>query len=132
MKDFNKINKWIKKKNYELKSGKDDCIYFSERVIQINFTKNELHIIYSLLHECGHLITFNKASYSREFSNLAMSRHNKRVCRTNRFKYELLKDEMIAWESGLALAKKLKIKINADDYYAYASKWFMTYVRFVN
>lgn len=129
-KSLDKLNEWIERRGYTLRSGKVDCIIYSDKVIQINFTKNNKHAIYSLLHECGHLIGFNRASYNREFSNLSASESDKRVRRTNRFKYELLKDEMFAWEAGLKLATRLKIEIDSKDYYNYASKWYMTYVKF--
>ena len=131
IKSLSKITKWINKKGFELKSGKEDCIYFEQKTININFNKNDVHIIYSILHECGHLVVFNRHSYEREFSNLIVSEDNKRVLRTNRYKYELLKDEMLAWESGLKLAERLKIKVDQDDYYLYASKCFMSYVKWV-
>lgn len=130
-KSLKKIIGWLEKKGFDLDSGKEDCIYFEDKLVNINFNKNQTHIIYSILHECGHLIVFNRDSYDREFSNLIVSEDKRSVLRTNRYKYELLKDEMLAWEAGLSLAKRLKIKIDYDDYSSYSSKCFMTYVKWI-
>ena len=47
------------------------------------------------------------------------------------YKISVLKEEYDAWDRGLALAKRLKIDIDEEKYYNYASKFLYTYCKWV-
>jgi Zn-dependent peptidase ImmA (M78 family) len=125
--DIKKLEKWLNKKGYTLEKGKSDSIIFDDKIVKINFNKNVEHILFSLLHECGHLVLFKDREYHEEFFKLNTDKK-----KTNQYFYELLKEELYAWEKGIKLAKKLNIKIDKISYKKYSSKFFLEYVKHVN
>ena len=99
----------------------------NERVITINESK-PINILWTMLHEAGHSLIFGLDDYCAAFSQIAKQHRWNNTRRTKRFHYQRLKEEMLAWETGLNLAKSLNIYVDEDRYDAYASKFFMTYV----
>lgn len=125
-KNLNKLNKWSLRQGFTIYWGEEDAVLGQENQIHIKRGKKEL---YALLHECGHVIAFNKSNYSQKYQMILKSEENGNLRKTNRYKYEKMMEEILAWENGYKLAKKLKIKINEDDYFNEAAKWVGTYRR---
>lgn len=120
---------WISKQGYNFKFSNSDQVDWNTATVMVYPNPNQEHLLYSLLHECGHVIVGNYNSYYKEFKSLTKANYDSRHCKSNIYRYKKLKEEMDAWEEGKNLAKKLKIRINKDRYDKYAAKWFMTYVR---
>lgn len=77
-------------------------------------------VLYILLHECGHVLInkkFNKRYYyndlSKSFSHLS----------------KMLDEEYEAWDRGLKLAKRFKIKINEKKWDNYKNFCIKSYVK---
>ena len=126
-KDFKKIKKWVKKNNYKVKFSNTDQIDYDSKTISL-YNQKEEFLIYSFLHECGHLILVNGSKYKTKYKSILRAEIDARHYRSNLYKYKKLKEEMNAWESGYKLSKKLKLGINKDKYDVYASKNFLTYL----
>lgn len=129
-KKLNKIIDWLTKLGFEFKISNTDFVNYTDKIVCINGVQSNKNKVFSLLHECGHILLFNKSSYNEDYKVLYKSRFDGRVSKSNLFRYKKLREEIEAWENGYLLAKKLDIKINKDEYDVYASKCFKTYIKF--
>lgn len=129
IKPFDKIKSWVEKKGYTLRFGNYDCVDYNEKEVVIYKNKhNPKHLIYSALHECGHVVIGNRDNYHLDYKSIVKADSvDGRHYRSNLYKYKKLKEEIDAWEEGYILAKELGIRINKDDYDKYAARNFVTY-----
>lgn len=123
---YKRLSSWIvNKRKVKLVSSfsvKDE--YNSNtRTIKISKRTGYEHRLYSLLHECGHVIIQDKPSYRQIFaySNLTSGSVKK-------IKIDTLKEEFYAWDVGYEIAKKLKIKINREKYFSYSRRYVSTHM----
>ena len=122
------IKKWVKEQGFTIQTDGKNEVDFGEYVVSIN--KNEKHVNYSLLHECGHIIGDKKINRT-DNEILDKGYVDVNFARTKLYKYKKLQEEMIAWEEGYKLSKKLGIKINKNKYDLFAAKHFNTYVKYL-
>jgi hypothetical protein len=121
---------WLSKQGYSFRFSICDQVDWESTTVTLYPNPNQDYLLYTLLHECGHIVVGNYDSYKKEFKSITIAdQKDNRHYRSNIYRYKKLKEEMDAWEEGKNLAKKLKIRINKDSYDKYAAKWFMTYVR---
>ena len=130
---INLIAAWAKTRGYSV-FGKwdEDAFYDKDKEIVYSLrTKEKRHQMYSLLHECGHAIAFDSKGYKDNFPNLAAIRFKtSRISRRrNVVKCETIAEEWDAWQRGFKLARRLGIEVDKKDYFDYASRNVMTYVR---
>ena len=84
--------------------------------------------------ECG-MICLTKSAPRRFTGARFISAHTLRFKtakvnkRRNIFKCEEIAEEWDAWKRGFNLANRLGIELDKEDYYNYASRWVMTYIR---
>lgn len=129
IKPFDKIKSWVEEKGYTLRFGSNDCVDYELKEVVIYKNKyNTKHLIYSALHECGHIVTGNRDNYHIDYKSIIKADSiDGRHYRSHLYKYKKLKEEIDAWEEGYILSKQLGIRINKDDYDKYAAKCFVTY-----
>ena len=130
IKEFKKITKWVESQGFTVRFSKCDEVNYTDREITLHHSQNKDKMIYSFLHECGHIIVSNKKSYKKNFKIIHKAHIDGRHAKSNLFKYKQLREEIQAWESGFKLSEKLGIKINKEDYDKYASKCFNTYIKY--
>ena len=128
-KPFNKIKQWIESRGYTLRFGSHDYVdYDKKEVVIFNNLHNTKHLIYSVLHECGHVSIGNHKLYEKNYKSIVRADSiDARHYRSNLYKYKKIKEEIDAWEEGYKIAKKLHIRINKDEYDKYASSFLVTY-----
>lgn len=102
----------------------------NESLITINSKMKPENILFSLLHEVGHLKLFELSDYKDAFGLIAEENHKPNNKKTNLAHFQKLKEEMFAWEMGIKLANELKLDIDFDAYDKYSAKCYMTYVRY--
>lgn len=126
---IDKIKNWVEDKGYTLRFGNYDCVHYDEKEVVIYRNKhNQKHLIYSALHECGHVAIGNRDNYNRDYKSIVKADSvDGRHYRSNLYKYKKCKEEIDAWEEGYLIAKELGIRINKDEYDKYAAKNFVTY-----
>ena len=123
---------WIKTKGYRLRESDGDSYLPAEKIITYNKRLSDENKLYSTLHECGHLLVQQNAqSYEKRYKSQVQGLFDKRKCRSVRWRIDFLKEEYDAWDRGFRLAKRLKIPIDEEKYYNYASKCLETYCRWV-
>tara|TARA_Y100001938_G_scaffold148908_1_gene233984 strand:+ start:401 stop:895 length:495 start_codon:yes stop_codon:yes gene_type:complete len=129
---FNKIEKWAKKTKYfEVYPGNFDAALVDSNVIVYNMNTGSMkNRIYSLLHECGHVLAMTSKGYKKKFPLLHKQRFGRKKINKNKnaYRIEILAEEIDAWKRGKKLAKRLGISLD-KSYDDYAARWVMTYVR---
>lgn len=125
---FQKIQNWANSQGYKVQLSNTDSVEFHIKTIFLGSNQTPLHLIYSFLHECGHIVVCKERGYAKNFKVLNDALVDGRRKRGLLFKYKQLKEEMLAWEYGFKLAKDLGIRLNKENYDKYAAKCFMTYV----
>jgi len=128
-KKFNKIENWAKSHGYTVRFSIRDEVNYTDKEITLRNHKNKDKMMYSLLHECGHIIVSDKKSYNKNYKILNKGYVDGRHTKGLLYKYKQLREEIQACESGFKLSKKLGIKINKEDYDKYASVCFNTYTK---
>jgi hypothetical protein len=129
-KRIKRLVNWLSKRGFSFRFSITDTVDLDTMTVTVYPNSNLIYLLYTLLHECGHVAISENDNYEKEFKSLSIaddldSRHS----RSNIYRYKKLKEEIDAWEEGKKLAKRLKIRLNKEDYDKYASKWFMTYVK---
>jgi hypothetical protein len=133
MKDLKKIKEWVENQNFTIRDGREDFLDYSKKEIVLynGNWRSERDQVFTLLHECGHLVVSKKRSYERDYKSLNIANFvDARHTNSNMYKYKKLREEMMAWEEGYKLATKLGLEIDQEEYDKYASKCWMTYVKF--
>lgn len=128
---INKVEKWIHSFNFELVKGKHlrDEVFVDKKIVTLSTKQNLVHQLFSLLHECGHMIIrLNKKRFGETYPTLVELEDKELKKYPLRFHLEEVKEEIEAWDKGFELAKKLGIPISDRDYYKFASRWVLRYM----
>jgi hypothetical protein len=81
---------------------------------------------YYLLHECGHFLIYS--SSPKRFPSGYAQAYNSKMNRTLRHRSDVLEEEYEAWNRGLKLGRKLKIKIDKKRFINEKCNALMTYM----
>jgi len=127
-KQLNKLIKYSKKNGYEVKvekaKGGISTICFETKVITIHSRYPKERQLYTLLHELGHfLIHRDQKEYTRGIGYVPTYYDNKSIIN----KLSEVEEEFEAWRQGRELAKKLKIKIDRDNFEKFKASLLTTY-----
>ena len=130
---LHKLDAWGRRKRLDICKGYGIDAYFHEErhIVYNTKIKSKKNQIYSLLHECGHALAFASKGYKDNFPTMHTLRFEtaKVNKRRNVFKCEEIAEEWDAWKRGFNLSQRLGIDLDRADYFDYASRWVMTYIR---
>jgi len=130
---LNKLVEWISSKNWDVRFGVfEDEMSQWDKVIKINIKCKLENQLYTLLHECGHLLLYKNKNYKKQYPysfkvDMKLNR-NKRLMKVHRYQVDLISEEIDAWRKGKELAKRLRIYINEDNYNNEMAKYVFTYI----
>ena len=100
-----------------------------EKTIYIHTRQGIENEVYSLLHECGHLLIFlDNKSFERSYPMYAYAA-TKRQEGTNKWKVSVIAEEYEAWKRGRKLATKLNIPVDKKKYDKAMTDAIMSYIR---
>lgn len=126
-----KLERYCAGRGWQIKYSdmSDDWCYPAEKKIYINTEKTRLALLYTLIHEIGHMLQqlHNACSYNQKYSAL----YSKNQYSSDRYRMARLQEEMEAWDVGLNLAKSLRISINEVYYNRIRTESLLTYVTWV-
>ena len=128
------VCEWVAKKNYSVVF--DYCVQdeFSsaDNCISVNTRQNIENQLYTLLHECGHLILHNNENlYNKNYpssAKMACYSRNIRLERSPKYKVDVLSEEIDAWRKGKDLANRLDVYIDEEKYYSMMTKCVYSYI----
>ncbi len=106
--------------NVEFEHATEDRFEFEGRTIYINTQASRENQLFTLLHECGHvLIHKSNKQFASDYPFYAHADavfNSARIVRSKAYQVSLLAEEIEAWKRGKRLAKRLSIPINIDRY----------------
>jgi len=127
---INKIVKWLKRKhkvNTIFVANCEDEYIPWEHIIHINSRSNLKVQLNALLHEAGHVIVRqNQQEHKKKFPGIYLQRETKKM------KIDILREEVLAWEEGLKIAKLLKIAIEEKTFDKHRHSALSGYVEWAN
>ena len=126
---------WTNKKGYDIEF--DYCVQDEfrpdDKMITISTRQGREKQLYSLLHECGHLILQNNDDlYSAKYpssAKMANYNSNRTLERSEKYKVDVMAEEIDAWRKGKDLAKRLGVYVDEDNYYSTSTKCLYTYIK---
>lgn len=130
--NLDKIEEWITGKGFRLIKGKEkhvvDSVDFDVKIVFLGTRATEENQVYSILHECGHIMNRTKDAFAKKYKVLKEAETNPKKTKSIRYLVEEIEEETEAWRNGEVLANKLDIQLDPDTYYTYASKFLMSYI----
>lgn len=128
---LDKVECWLDKQGFVVcKSSKktiEDEVDFERKVVFLSLRSKPLYQLYSILHECGHVILRKKKDYKKRFANALAIKESFRD-QTVSSSIEQIEEEILAWREGEKLAISIGVEIDRDKYYKYGFRWVMGYV----
>jgi len=116
----------IDKKSIDVIFGRDeDNAYYNEqRCVTINTRQNLRSQLHSLFHEAGHvLIRSDQRNFKKNYPGFSKRKNSKS------FKISVLKEEIVAWERGHKLAKRLGIDLDEKWWKKHSEECIYEYVK---
>lgn len=129
---ISRLKDWLEKRGYKLYFSHDafDEIDFEEKTIHLTTRTTFEKRLYSLLHECGHLIEWDNGS-NKYFKKYPLA---KAMLDDGRKEYSLegmvqtIEEEINAWKKGFYLAQSLGFPVEHSKYNRYAAQNSITYI----
>ena len=122
-KQINKVVKWLKRKNYDVVFHHylEDQMSETEREVFISSRYSKETQLFGILHECGHLLLRQHDKHKKLFPaviNYDETYHhkNKQALSTKGYIIDFIHEEILAWDEGEKLSKRLKLKLDKDKY----------------
>lgn len=131
--DINVVAEWISKKGWNVifEKGGENGVVPALRNVTINTAMSKSTMLYSILHEAGHISLFSKPGYIEKYSDgyirLAQGKNTKSLLH----RMDVLAEELAAWDEGEEIAKGLSIEFDSSGYKAERNRSMKTYVEWV-
>lgn len=125
---------WLDNKGWDLEIDYccQDELRPEVKQIMINGRQGIEKQLYSLLHECGHLLVQqNWNKYEKDYPTTARMNcyaRNRQLERSPKYKVDIISEEIEAWKRGKTLSKRLGVYINEEKFNALASQCVYTYI----
>ncbi len=120
--------KYCAMNNLEVIRGKSWCYFKSDEVIiEVWRNKPSAAWIYSMLHELGHFKINKRRNFQERSWKIFKLGGSVAVDLIAAF--QIMREEIEAWEEGFKLAKKLGIVIDRKEYDQYSAKFIMKYMK---
>ena len=131
-KDFKIVEGWLASRGWHVYSYTDatDATYWHLKQIHIDSRKHSEKRLYTLLHECGHVLVDDNRDRIHSLSRNAHTDAPQRASREKRI--AILSEEYEAWKRGERLAKRLDIKINTKKFDAHRATCLMSYTNWAS
>jgi hypothetical protein len=132
---ISRVIDWLEKKNWTLDIDycNRDEMQPEARQITINARQGVEKQLYSLLHECGHLLVQQnweryETSYPATAKMYCYATTNRQLEGSKKYKVDILSEEIEAWRRGKSLASRLGIYINEEKYNELTSECIYSYI----
>ena len=118
------ITSWAVNKDYHVEFcySVQDEFRPSDSMITINKRQGLEKQLYSLLHECGHLLLQqSEDAYAEKYpasAKMAGYNRNSRLQRSAKYKVDVISEEIDAWRRGKALANRLGVYVDEEAYHS--------------
>jgi len=129
-----KLRGWLQRRGFRLKlvrKAKNE-VCCTDKVVTLQTTLTLKSQVATLLHECGHVLVHLARKRSRCTKVAGASWkdwESLRDSRSKRSELLALQEEMVAWDRGERLARRLRIKVCTKFQRLVRTRALMTYVR---
>jgi len=131
---FSRTAEWLEKKGwtYECDYCVRDEMFPQGKYITISKRQGQEKQLYSLLHECGHLlIQNNDEKYERSYPTQARMNQfqaHRGIEKSKDYKVDVVREEIEAWDRGKKLANRLGIFVDEKNFRKVSSQCIYTYI----
>ena len=123
---------WVKRWDIEFDHSCKDEMDPNSKCVTISARQGIEKQLYSLLHECGHiLIQSNEVRYNKKFPATAKRNcfvSHRQLEKSKKYKVDVIAEEIEAWDRGKSLANRLGIYIDEDKFNEVKVACIFTYV----
>ena len=106
----------------------EDGITPALRNVTIRSSNSYKSQIFALLHEAGHISVFSDPNYTEKYPDGYIRYAGKTTTRSNRHKFDVLREEIAAWDEAEKIATKLELRVNMRDMRDERNRSLATYV----
>lgn len=129
---LDKLFKWANSKGYQILKGRDldDCVIYEDKIIHINTRVSPEKQVYTLLHECGHIVEYKNGGdkYKKKYPISERIRNDGRSQYSFEGRVATVEEEISAWRNGKKIANSLGLLINEKKYDRYAAVNVISYI----
>ena len=126
---FNILANWLYDKGYNLHVDTDEtnAFYREDKLICIDSRMGIEKRLYTLIHECGHLLIEDRwSAYAKKYLHAGV-RGDGRKMRSAKYRVSIIEEEVEAWEKGYRLAKRLNLYIDEEGFVKDKTEALMSY-----
>lgn len=130
---INSVADWISKRGWNVifERGGETGVVPALRNVTVNSAMSKRTMLYSILHEAGHISLFSRPGYIEKYSDgyirLAEGKNTKSLLH----RMDVLAEELAAWDEGETIARELKIELDNQGYKSERNRSLKTYVMWV-
>lgn len=131
--DINKVALWVANQGWNVifeKKG-DTGVVPALRNVVIDSSTTRDNQLYSILHEAGHIRTFSTPGYEVKFPNGYIRCAGKTNKRSDLHKFDVLIEEVTAWQEAERIADYLGIELNKRNFHIERNKSLKTYTDWI-
>lgn len=129
---IDKIESWLSKRSFALLKSKlktiEDEVDFDRKVVFLSLRSKPINQLYSLLHECGHILVRSKKNFKSRFRETTAIEEGRLFVETNRSIVEQIEEEILAWREGYKLSNQLELNLVEKEFFKYGFRWVMSYI----
>lgn len=131
--DINKVARWVSNLGWNVifEKGGDTGVVPSLRNVTIDSALSRNTQLYGLLHEAGHIMVFNRPGYESEFANGYIRYATKKTKRSDVHKFDVLVEEVNAWQEAEKIASHLDIELNKGNFMLERNRSLKTYTAWI-
>lgn len=120
--NYNKLENYINALGYSVVNSDCDSWHAESKIICNNIRRTQENRIIYLAHECGHAILYKdkESEYLDIFPGLSKIGINNKI--------SSIEQEVLAWNEGLNLLRKLKIPVNLKKFFTIKSICLRSYL----
>jgi hypothetical protein len=126
---INKVATWISNQGWNVifEKGEETGVIASLRNVVIDSSTSRDIQLYAILHEAGHIKTFSRQDYLKKFPDGYVRYAGKINKRSMLHKFDVLTEEIAAWNEAEDLAEHLGIDINKKNFRLERNRSLKTY-----
>lgn len=128
-----KVAWWVASQGWNVifeKKGETGVVPALRNVVIDSSTSRD-NQLYSILHEAGHIRTFSNPDYAAKFPNGYVRCAGKTNKRSDLHKFDVLIEEVVAWQEAERIAEHLEIDINKRNFHIERNKSLKTYTDWI-
>jgi|TARA_Y100000310_G_C20666241_1_gene807644 hypothetical protein len=130
-KSIETLCEWVNARGHQVEFQRElvDQLCYDDKTIYIHTRQGIENQLYSLLHECGHLLIYlGSEGFKKDYPMYAYAATTRQK-KTKKWKVSVIGEEFEAWKRGRKLAERLNIPVDKKKYDLAMTEAMMSYFR---